>query len=102
MKIIYLKVEVPDDAEMFSVSYRLPIDPYGLLGYTFEYRRDRNPEVVTLPTEEEINDLPLPDFLYENNNEIYIGYHGDSICTDVWNKWLNEMTCQIINKIKSQ
>ena len=37
-----------------------------------------------------IKDLPLPKFLYESDDEIVIGYQGDSICTDEWNEWLNK------------
>lgn len=29
----------------------------------------------------------LPDFLYEDNGEIKIGYHADTVVTDEWNKW---------------
>lgn len=29
----------------------------------------------------------LPDFLYEDEGEIKIGYHGDTVVTDEWNKW---------------
>lgn len=29
----------------------------------------------------------LPDFLYESDGEIKIGYHGDTVVTDEWNKW---------------
>ena len=42
-------------------------------------------------TDEEI-EKGLPDFLYERDGEIFIGYHGDSICTDEWNKWLRDKT----------
>ena len=29
----------------------------------------------------------LPDFLYEDEGQIKIGYHGDTVVTDEWNKW---------------
>ena len=30
---------------------------------------------------------PLPDFLYEDGGRILIGRHGDTECTDDWNRW---------------
>lgn len=30
----------------------------------------------------------LPNFLYENNGEIRIGFNGDTIVTEEWNSWL--------------
>lgn len=29
----------------------------------------------------------LPDFLYEDEGQIKIGYYGDTVVTDEWNKW---------------
>ena len=29
----------------------------------------------------------LPDFLYEDEGQIKIGSHGDTVVTDEWNKW---------------
>lgn len=29
----------------------------------------------------------LPDFLYQDDGQIKIGYRGDSIVTDKWNEW---------------
>ena len=57
MKTIILKVKVPDDAEKFSVSWRRPAEPediYDIEG--FVYTRDRNPEVLNRPTDEEIEE----------------------------------------------
>jgi hypothetical protein len=34
----------------------------------------------------------LPSFLYEEDGDIKIGYHGDSVVTDEWNKW-NNVNC---------
>lgn len=46
MKKLLIEDEVPDDAEMFSISYRIPIEPDGFLGYRFGYYRERNPKVI--------------------------------------------------------
>jgi hypothetical protein len=29
----------------------------------------------------------LPEFLYEDDEGIKIGFHGDSLVTEEWNKW---------------
>lgn len=31
--------------------------------------------------------VALPEFLYEYLGEIKIGYYGDSVVTDEWNRW---------------
>lgn len=47
----------------------------------------------------------LPDFLYESDGEIKIGYHSDTVVTDEWNKWKKEnqfkkaMTGEQINEV---
>jgi hypothetical protein len=69
MKTIILKVEVPDDAEMFSVSYRIPIEPAPPLGFTFQYYRDQNPVEIHLPAEEEIKKESLKYFEKDNDND---------------------------------
>lgn len=36
--------------------------------------------------------VDLPEFLYKNSmGEIAIGYHGDTVVTDEFNKWLNTL-----------
>ncbi len=34
--------------------------------------------------------LQLPDFLYESDGNIHIGYKADEICTDEWREWLKD------------
>ena len=43
------------------------------------------------PIEEKEVDLPLPDFLFEDEGEIKIGFHGDTVVTDEWNKWKSKL-----------
>lgn len=40
---------------------------------------------------EHLKEIELPDFLYiDSFKEICIGYHGDTVVTDEWNKWLQK------------
>lgn len=43
-------------------------------------------------------DIKLPDFLYEDDGEIKIGRHGDSVVTDEWNKWMRDLISKQIEK----
>ena len=90
MKTIFIKAVVPDDAEMYSVSYRLPVEPAGMLGYTFNYYRERNPTIITLPSKSQLEaaaDLAFP--VYDDHySEAELGFM----------KGAN----YVINKIKSQ
>ena len=39
---------------------------------------------------EELNELP--EFLYNDNGIIRIGYHGDTDVTEMWNEYLKKIT----------
>ena len=51
-------------------------------GYV-EGLKDAQNKALNIP----IVSVPLPNFLYEDNGEILIGYHGDTVVTDEWNEW---------------
>ena len=39
----------------------------------------------------------LPEFLYEKEDEIYIGFHGDAICTKEWKKYIFPLKSEIMD-----
>lgn len=44
-----------------------------------------------------LNDkIKLPQFLYEDDGRVLIGFHGDSDATEEWNNHLNEIEKLII------
>ena len=82
MKTVIFRAEVPDD---FPVDETTTAD-MGLWtkGGKHIYHFVYDVPVLTRPTE-------LPEFLYEDDGKIKIGFHGDSICTDEWNTWLEQI-----------
>lgn len=49
-----------------------------------------------------IKENNLPEFLYENDNEILIGWYGDSECGVEYKKWLLETVIPLIkNNLQS-
>jgi Fe-S cluster biosynthesis and repair protein YggX len=44
-----------------------------------------------------LKSLELPTFLYEDEGEIKVGFHGDSVCTEDWLEWLAKVAL-IINE----
>lgn len=35
--------------------------------------------------------VELPEFLYVDEGEIKIGFHGDCICTEEWEEWFRRI-----------
>jgi hypothetical protein len=48
----------------------------------------------------EFNGIELPSFLYEDDNEVKIGMHGDSICTDEFKEWIAKLQAKHEEELK--
>ena len=42
--------------------------------------------------------IELPDFLYVDEGEIKIGFHGDTICTEEFEEWIEYLKKELCLK----